>query len=149
MPGAKRAISGKKNRTQVVPVRVVKSTAPRRTETPASVTTERLRPRRKLPKSERDRRTLMWAGVVLVALIVFIAWIGFVRSDLARQSGSDNLLGKIRSELSAFFGKLKLFKSANDNTNAVDPELQDLRNRVFPEIKDQQFTTNGNRNPNQ
>lgn len=137
-----------------MPVHVVKSTASRRAETPVpspikSGKAERPQSKRKLPKFERDRRWLMWSGVVLAALIVFIAWIGFVRSDLSSRSGSDALLGKIRNELSGFLGKLKLFKTANQNTNAVDPELQDLRNRVFPEIKDQQFTTDGNRNTNQ
>ncbi len=90
----------------------------------------------------------MWTGVIVVAAAIFILWLGIARSNLSQPSASDSFFGKIYSELSNFFKQFKTFKAPAATTNA-NPELEDLRGRVFPEIKDQEFSTiNDNQNVN-
>lgn len=81
----------------------------------------------------------MWLGVVSVGLIILIVWILTLKWNLSTTSGSDSLLGKIRTELTSFFSRFTTKK--NTNVNAEDKALQELRERVFPEIKDQEFQT--------
>lgn len=91
---------------------------------------------------------LMWTGVIVVTAAIFILWLGIARSNLSQPSASDSFFGKISSELSDFFEQFKPFKAPEAATNE-NPELEDLRDRVFPEIKDQKFSTsNDNQNVN-
>jgi hypothetical protein len=89
----------------------------------------------------------MWLGVAASMLVILVVWVLTLGWNLSKTSGSDSLLGKIRTELTAFFSR---FTSKNSqNTNTDDKALQDLRNRTFPEIRDQEFQTdNGNANVN-
>lgn len=153
MAGPKRPTKANKGRTQVVPIRVVKPSIARPPATAATMMPQQVERKRgkvrqqRLPKSESDRRMLMWGGVILIAVVIFVAWIGFIQSDLSRRSGSDTLLSKIRSEFTDFLNRVHLLRT-NANTNATDPELEDLRKRVFPEVKDQEFSTGANENVN-
>lgn len=87
----------------------------------------------------------MWAGVAVAAAVIFVVWIAIVRFDLARPGDSDSLFGKIRTELRSLF---TFGGSKNNNVNAADRELNELRERVFPVINENvnsgTFTTDTN-----
>lgn len=141
-------------RERAVPVRVVKSDRPR-TRVPLAVskTTGRpLPPQRRtvLTQWEVQRRRMMWGGVVVASGIIFIVWISMLRFESSTSGSNDTIYGKIKSELSRLF-TLQSAKKSTSNTNS---ELEDLRNRVFPNINTDSFETgrqsnsNGNSNVN-
>lgn len=80
----------------------------------------------------------MWVGVALVTVAVFVFWLGFMRTYQPSASGSDTVFEKVRAQVTSFFQGVHLFRAPEPSEQQ---ELNDLRQRVFPEIKDQSFTT--------
>lgn len=79
----------------------------------------------------------MWVGVTVVAAVIFVLWIGFIRQTLTTAQGDkQTFFGKIADEISSVFKRFGKYKPA---VNSEEQELNDLRNRVFPVID-----TNGN-----
>lgn len=81
---------------------------------------------------------MMWVGVAAVAVTVFIFWIGFMRSYQPSAGGRDTVLEKIKDQVTSFLRSVRLFRAP---VPSEQQELNDLRQRVFPEIQDQSFTT--------
>lgn len=95
----------------------------------------------------------MWIGVVTFSLAIFVGWIGFLQSDLARSSGEDTLFKKIRAQLSTFAHSISTLRFGGNDAKTNTTQLDEIRNSVFPAIKDQEFVTpnenaNANRNTN-
>lgn len=142
----KRSAATASPRGKSVPVRIVKNSAPR--PRPVSrVVRESSRPTR----PGGDRRTLMWVGVISVTAVIFVGWIGFIRSDLSRPGGTDTFWSTLGDEFSTFIRTMKPFQGSNDSganrNGAVNDGLDDVRQQVFPDLDDQSFTT-GNQNAN-
>lgn len=79
----------------------------------------------------------MWVGVTVVAAVIFVLWIGYMRQTLTTAQGDkQTFFGKIANEISSVFKKFGKYKPP---VNSQEQELNDLRNRVFPAID-----TNGN-----
>ncbi|MBI4090195.1 MAG: hypothetical protein HY421_02215 [Candidatus Kerfeldbacteria bacterium] len=128
------------HRTQVVPVRVVRSDRTQRPRPAKAVPVFRPAATRRSPTgpAQVDRRMMMWVGVAAVAVTVFIFWIGFMRSYQPSAGGRDTVLEKIKDQVTSFLRSVRLFRAP---VPSEQQELNDLRQRVFPEIQDQSFTT--------
>lgn len=80
---------------------------------------------------------MMWVGVAVVAALIFVLWIGYMRQTLTTPQGDpQNFFGKIVNEVASVFKRFGKYKPA---VNSQEQELNELRNRVFPQID-----TNGN-----
>ncbi|MBI4092774.1 MAG: hypothetical protein HY420_02515 [Candidatus Kerfeldbacteria bacterium] len=133
--------TGASPRTQAVPVRVVKS-GPRPSR-PAALGKPALagKPPMRASRPEGDRRLLMWSGVAIVTIFIFIAWLTFLPATWSRGSGSDSLLARLRVQLTEFFKKIQPFRPTANPTNAGNSEIDELRNNIFPPLGDQHFST--------
>ena len=143
MAPAKRSKSAPTQRSKTVPVRVITSPRPPLRTHPSS--SESSQPaalpsrQQNVPTKERNKRRMMWAGVTIVSLFIFILWIGYAQQVLtSQQGGQQTFLSKIFKDVADVFKK---FPGFSPPVNARDKELNDLRNRVFPEID-----VNSNRN---
>ncbi len=96
-----------------------------------------------------NRRLLMWVGVGLVSAVIFGFWVVFLRNDLSRPSKPDTAFERVRTEIRSFFAKLRPFKPDLDTRTPEERSLDELRSRVFPDIKGGSSTTNGNGNTNE
>lgn len=93
----------------------------------------------------------MWIGVVLVASLVLFLWIGFARSIYTSPNGErETLFSKIGNDLAAWVKKLR--EPGKGSANSSDKELDELRERVFPKLKNENpatlETVNANQNVN-
>lgn len=157
MAAPKKPVTVKQGRT--VPVRVVKTATPRpvapipaSTPVPVAVpapkkTTAAPQGKQAQPKSVSDRRTLMWAGVVIVTGIILVLWVGFMKRDLTSSSNSnDSFFTKIFYDVKNVFTSFHL--PATNSGNANDRALNDLRNRTFPAVNTSGTFVTGNVNQN-
>lgn len=88
---------------------------------------------------------MMWGGVVIASVVIFILWVAVLRLDLSQPAGSDSLWSRLKTELQRIFS---FSDSENTNVNAEDRELNELRNSVFPSINDSTFDTGDTTNLN-
>ncbi|MFH0829404.1 MAG: hypothetical protein V1907_04495 [Candidatus Kerfeldbacteria bacterium] len=143
MAPAKRSKSAPAQRSKAVPVRIIATPRPPlRARTPSSEPMKSgTSPSRQqtVPTKERNKRRIMWAGVTIVSVFIFILWIGYAQQVLtSQQGGEQTFFSKIFEDVAGVFKK---FPGFSPPVNARDKELNDLRNRVFPEID-----VNSNRN---
>lgn len=142
MASPKRSSANRK-RERIVPVRVIRGPRPSRAQAPTGTPHQRVADasnRRTPAPVLADRRMVMWTSVVVAAAIIFVLWLGFLKADLRRSTSPDTFFNKIRNEFSRVFSGFRSDPSSGTNTN--DAALQELRSRVFPELKDRQFITN-------
>lgn len=81
----------------------------------------------------------MWTGVVFVAALILFLWIGFARNIYTSPNGEpETLFSRITNEFSAWVKKLR--EPKNGSVNLSEKELDELRNSVFPKLKNDPVT---------
>lgn len=135
LPAAPRRHNGG-HRAHAVPVRVVRSSRPRRIPTtdPSLADRRASGHRRDQAATEPDRRLLMWLGVSVVTVAIVVFWLSFIRGYEPRPVGRDTIFEKVQQQITSFLQQARLFRATPPSQ---DQELNDLRDRVFPEINNQ------------